>query len=147
MTGNWRGTIGEDSIDESWSSPAGNTLMGMFRWLSGDQVSLYEFMLIEALEDTLRLKIKHFNPDFTGWEAKDQSTTFALISLAEHEVVFEKHDQRRLTYRRSGDALTCTMLVYKPDGTLETHPFLYRLPAKSMGGASNDHPPMVGAKP
>ena len=34
------------------------------------------------------LRLKHFNPDFTGWEQKDEYVTFRLQSVAPNQVVF-----------------------------------------------------------
>jgi hypothetical protein len=89
MAGTWVGSIDGDRIEEHWSSSEGDTLMGMFRWLKGDDVYLYEFMLISKSELGVTLQIKHFRPDFVGWEEKDAAVTFYFQTLEDNTVTFD----------------------------------------------------------
>ena len=43
---------------------------------------------IEEFEGSLRIVVKHFHPDWVGWEEKDQSLKFRLTKLAADEMVF-----------------------------------------------------------
>jgi hypothetical protein len=89
MAGAWAGNIDGDRIEEHWSSNDGDTLMGMFRWLKGDAVYLYEFMLISKSELGVTLQIKHFRPDLVGWEEKDDAVTFYFQTLEGNTVTFD----------------------------------------------------------
>ncbi|HKZ81681.1 MAG TPA: DUF6265 family protein [Pyrinomonadaceae bacterium] len=61
--------------EEIWSEPVGNSMVGMFRFVKDGKVVFYELMTIEE-DKSLVLKIKHFNPDLSGWERKMLPRTF-----------------------------------------------------------------------
>ena len=88
LSGAWYGQVGDDLIEEHWSGPAAGTLMGMFRWIHGDQVRFYELLTIEPDGNTLLMRIKHFGPGLIGWEEKDQAVTLALVGLQTGEAIF-----------------------------------------------------------
>ena len=88
LSGAWYGQVGDDLIEEHWSGPAAGTLMGMFRWIRGDQVRFYDLLTIEPDGDTLLMRIKHFGPGLIGWEEKDQAVTLALVGLQTGEAIF-----------------------------------------------------------
>jgi hypothetical protein len=54
-------------------------------------------------QGSLVLKLKHFNADFTAWEAKERFVTFQLVKLREKELFFDGLTFRRLTRRSHGD--------------------------------------------
>jgi hypothetical protein len=72
--------------------------MGMFRSLKGGAVVFYEFLTLVEDGGSLVLKLKHFNPDLTGWEEKGESITFHLVKITPTEAFFDG-----LTFRRIGD--------------------------------------------
>lgn len=60
--------------------------MGMFRHHKADgSLNFYEFLTI----DKDGLKLKHFNPDMTGWETKDEYLTFTFVSQTPEKIVFK----------------------------------------------------------
>lgn len=108
LTGNWRGQLAGDLIEEFWSSPAAGTLVGMFRWAQGDGVRFYELLVVEAGARGLVLRIKHFNPGLQGWEEKDEAVNFDLVALTGQEAVFLRRGGEEplwLIYRREGRAI------------------------------------------
>ena len=60
LSGAWYGQVGDDLIEEHWSGPAADTLMGMFRWIHDGQVRFYELLTNEPDGDQLLMRIKHF---------------------------------------------------------------------------------------
>lgn len=122
LTGNWRGKIGDDIVDEYWSIMAANTLIGMFRWLKEGEVSFYEFVVIDNIDGKIRLKIKHFNPDLTGWEEKANYIHYVLRDISDSQVIFGSEDpteKGRLIYERQGEKkLTVILEMSKSDRTL-----------------------------
>jgi hypothetical protein len=46
-------------------------MVGHFRLVAGGKPRFYEIMLLDRVEQGLRLRVKHFHPDFRGWEEKD----------------------------------------------------------------------------
>jgi hypothetical protein len=88
LTGTWLGRNGDDAVEEHWSPLGGNTLVGMFRWVSAGRVRFYELLAIEQDGDLVRLRIKHFDPGLIGWEERDRAHEFLLVQLEGREAVF-----------------------------------------------------------
>ena len=108
LTGIWLGSNGDQYIEEHWSQPVANQLIGMFRMLQAGLPVFYEFMTIGLEENLISLSIKHFNPGLIGWEDKDQAVTYDLVQHESHELVFFKRqavDSNWLVYRRTGSRL------------------------------------------
>jgi hypothetical protein len=111
LAGTWQGSIGEDRVEESWLLPVGGAMAGIFRWSKEGEVYLYELLTLEASDDGVTLKLKHFGPGLVGWEDKAASVVFDLAESAGGRAVFEQRsgDGSRVTYRRSGEgAMTAT---------------------------------------
>jgi len=112
LTGSWYAEKDGGRVEEQWATPAGNAMMGMFRWLQDDQIRFYEFMTIEQDEKGIVLRIKHFNPGLIGWEEKEVSVAFTLVRLDAGEAIFVKQDAPDplwMVYRRIDEN---TMTVY-----------------------------------
>ena len=101
LAGSWRGpgVDGGDS-EEIWAEPAAGQMMGVFRQFRDGKPRFYEFMLMSEVGDTVELRIKHFNPDVTGWEEKDKYTTFKLVKVEGQNAWFSG-----LTFKRQGNSL------------------------------------------
>ena len=122
IAGEWVG--GEDGtlIEEHWSEPAGDNMMGMFRMLQGDKVVFYEFMSIEGGATGPVLRIKHFHPALKGWEEKDESVVFDLVEHTESRAVFATEidgDPEQLVFERTGDQLVITLIKPAKDSRSE----------------------------
>ena len=105
IAGDWWGEQDDGSaFEERWSAEGGGTMMGMFRWLAGGQVRLYEFMTIEPGPDGPVLRIKHFGQGLKGWEEKDESKEFTLESHGDGRAVFAMDpeiEETKLVYERT----------------------------------------------
>lgn len=111
LAGSWRGTIGEDPVEESWLPPVGGAMAGLFRWSKGGQVYLYELLSFEEADGKVVLKLKHFGPGLVGWEDKAAAVVFDLTQTGDGRAVFEKRggDPARIVYRRTGErSMTAT---------------------------------------
>jgi hypothetical protein len=97
LAGDWHGTGLGGQTDEAWSAPAGGAMMGMFRLVRDGKVVFYEFLTLVEHEGSLLLKLKHFNPDLTGWEEKANFVTFRLLKTTPDAAYFGG-----LTFRRAG---------------------------------------------
>lgn len=126
ITGDWVGGEGDSFIEEQWSAPEGDAMMGMFRLIQEDNVVFYEFMTITPGPSGIELRIKHFDPGLVGWEERADSIVFDLQEIGDYRAVFETEkdgNPERLVYERSRDELVITL--EKPaDGTRT--PFRYR---------------------
>jgi hypothetical protein len=99
LAGRWIGEGLGGCAEESLSPPVGGQMMGMFRQTKADgALWFYEFYTIAAKGDSIAMRIKHFNPDMSGWEDKDGFAEFPLVALEEGAVYFDG-----LTYARDGE--------------------------------------------
>ncbi len=95
LVGHWKGDGFGGTSEELWSPAEGGVIMGMFRHHSADgTLNFYEFLTINK-ED---LKLKHFNPDMTSWEEKDEVVSFPFVSQTDDRIEF-----KGLIYERMGD--------------------------------------------
>lgn len=84
LEGSWVGDGFGGTSEEMWSSPAADgTMMGVYRHHTGDgQLNFYEFLLL----DEEGMHLKHFSPEFEGWEEKEDYLTFKMISYDEKRI-------------------------------------------------------------
>jgi hypothetical protein len=97
LAGAWRGEGLGGSIDEVWSEPAGGAMVGYFRHLREGRPVFYEIMTLVESEGSVEMRLKHVNPDMTGWEEKNDFVTFRLVRQDQTGAWFEG-----LTFRRAG---------------------------------------------
>lgn len=96
ITGTWVGNGFGGISEEVWSEPSSDgVIMGSFRHTSSEgNINFYEFFLL----DSTGLKLKHFNPDFSGWEEKEKFVHFKMIEITENAIVL-----KGLVYERLSD--------------------------------------------
>lgn len=110
LAGVWReqreGSAGPAHVEEIWSAPQGDNVMGCFRWVAPDgKASMYELLAITAQEDGLFLRLRHFGADLGAWEERDAPKTLRLVEHGPGRLVFAAHehcaDLASVTYDRS----------------------------------------------
>ncbi|MES2302960.1 MAG: DUF6265 family protein, partial [Pseudomonadota bacterium] len=85
-------------------------------------VMFYELITIVEERGSLAYRLKHFNPDLTGWGEKDKVVSFPLTSATKG-----RWDFSGLVYERNGpDAMTATVVVHGDNGKEETLVFRFR---------------------
>jgi hypothetical protein len=62
--------------------PVGGQMIGHFRYWRDGQPQFYEFMVLDVVEGGVRMRLKHFNPDYTTWEDRETWTTFEPVSVS-----------------------------------------------------------------
>lgn len=130
IQGTWGKTDGEDVLDEVWSAPSGDSMMGVFRWTKSGKVSLFELLTITIDDGRLVFRFRHFSREQVPWEGKDDALTFYLKNIKQDEVVFEnpkQDDMNRFMFRRVGS----DKLLVRVEGHHEGKPpsvmeFLYK---------------------
>ncbi len=106
LSGAWQGENGTDIFEEHWTMELQKNMTGMFRWLKGGEIFVYEIMAIVEREEHIHLLLRHFNKDFVGWEEKEKSLIFILAELTGTKALFIKADKPKdgwLMYERVDD--------------------------------------------
>ncbi|OOG78098.1 DUF6265 family protein [Algoriphagus sp. A40] len=100
LVGFWSGSGLGGECEEVWMPAKDGHMIGTFRFWNEGKLVFSEFMNIVQEGDTFSMKLKHFNPDLTGLEDKEEWTTFRLVEVGENTVWFHG-----LTLERKGDEL------------------------------------------
>lgn len=121
LTGHWTGTALGGFVEEIWSDARGAAMMGMYRHLKDDKPTFYEFLTIVEVDGSLSLRLKHFNPDHTGWEEKNQVREFPLIAIRDGVYHFEG-----MAFRPDGDTVTVWLAFGTKEKGVREEVFRYR---------------------
>jgi hypothetical protein len=123
LAGSWKGDGLGGRFDEVWSEPDGGAMVGYFRLIRDGKPVFYEILTLLESEGSVELRLKHVNPDMTGWEEKNGFVTFRLV----------KHDTTGayfsgLTFRRIGNDTIEGYLALRnrSDGTVREEKLVYR---------------------
>lgn len=100
LVGYWSGTGLGGECEEVWMPAKDGHMIGTFRFWNEGKLIFSEFMHLKQEGESITMKIKHFNPDLSGWEEKEDWTTFSLIELGDKKAWFDG-----LTLERKGDEL------------------------------------------
>ena len=98
LAGRWVGEGFGGQMEETWAPPVGGQMVGHFRHWRDGQPQFYEIMLLDIAAGGVRMRVKHFNPDFTGWEERSDWHAFEPVSAAPDALAFNG-----LEIRREGD--------------------------------------------
>lgn len=124
LAGRWVGEGLGGELEETWAPPHSGQMVGHFRLVRGGVVSFYEILLLDVVDGGLRMRVKHFNPDFVGWEERDGWHAFNPVSVSADTLSFSG-----LTLRRVGDdALEIAITLRYQDGVREEILRLRRAP-------------------
>lgn len=96
LAGDWEGEAFGGTFTETWGAPTAGTMVGMYRLMHDGETTLYELELIAEEADSLVLKVKHFDPDFSAWEEKSEFLSFPLVKVTDDAVYFEGFTLRRV---------------------------------------------------
>jgi hypothetical protein len=122
LAGRWEGEGLGGYNEEIWSAPRGGVMTGMYRHLKDDRPVFYEFLMFVEEKGTIVLKLKHFNPDFSGWEEKKDFVDFPLVKVEERAVHFDG-----LSFvRESDNALRIYLLLRDKNGHVREEEFRMR---------------------
>ena len=121
LVGSWEGSGFGGRIEEVWNPPSAGSMVGMFKFFVGDNVAFYELLLLTVEDGTLSLKVKHFNPDFTAWEEKEDFIQFRLVKLEDDAL----HFGGLSFYKRGDDAIDGYIVMKNADGIRE-EPLVYK---------------------
>ena len=114
MVGRWEGEGFGGIVEETWNPAIGGTMVGSFRLVKDNAPNFYELLVIVPKGESLVYKVKHFHPDLSGWEDKDESVSFPLVRLAQDTAFFDG-----LTIIRNGDQLKHYLSFTDKDGKIQ----------------------------
>ena len=98
LSGCWAATDQDTGSGEQWMPPAGGTMLGMSRTVSDGETVAFEFIRIVSTGDGGLV--------FIASPSGQNTTGFALVSVTDHEVIFENPDHdfpQRIIYRLLSD--------------------------------------------
>lgn len=100
MAGSWSGTARAVEMEEHWTAPKGNSMIGIHRDVAGGKTRLFEFLRIEQQGDQI---VYLSMPN-----GRSPATPFPLKEVSGTRVVFENpaHDfPQRIIYWKDGNDL------------------------------------------
>jgi hypothetical protein len=121
LAGHWAAPALGGEAEEIWSPPKAGSMMGMYRLVRDGKPVFYELLTLVEEGGSLILRLKHFGPDLTGWEEKEKTVDFRLVSVGEGIAHFDG-----MSFHREGDAkLTVYLAVEGKEGALTELAFPY----------------------
>mgnify|MGYP003579899024 CR=1 FL=1 len=121
LAGRWVGEGLGGQVEETWAPAAGGQMVGHFQLVKDGKPVFYEILLLDAQPGGLRMRVKHFNPDFTAWEDKGEWHSFEPEAVEPDRISF-----KGLRLERSGDELTILVTLKQKDGRIEHMPLKLR---------------------
>jgi hypothetical protein len=97
LAGEWTGEGFDSVLHENYSKAVGGQMPGHFYAAKDGKPDFYEFVMIAEVGNSLEYRVKHFNPDLTGWEEKERFVRFPLVAVEGGAWYFDG-----LTIRRTG---------------------------------------------
>lgn len=106
LKGNWTSDRSGYVIEESWTDAQAGVVLGMSRGVQSGSVRFLRFAVIEQAGDTVVMRFKRYNADYSSWES-DGPSVMRLVSAQPDEVTFEATDPasdvKRIVYRVRND--------------------------------------------
>lgn len=118
MVGSWTGKLGDQTVQEAWSTPSGGTMSTMIRLTDANTTVMIELISIREVDGSLILHLRQFSPALELRLAQDMP----LEKLTENSVRFTAPDGSgiaALTYRLMS-AQSMEVDVTLADGTVLT---------------------------
>lgn len=120
--GHWTGEGLGGFNEEIWSPPRNGAMMGMYRMQKNGKTVFYELLTLLEENGSLVIRLKHFNPNLTGWEEKDKTVEFPLVAKKDGMFYFGG-----MTFKPEGkDAVAVYLAIHnRKDGTVSEEVFRY----------------------
>lgn len=89
LTGTWKGEGFGGFLEESWLPPAGGSMVSVFRMIKNNKPVIFEINQIVEENNSLTLKVKHFNGNLKAWEEKEKYVSFPLVKIGSKNAWFD----------------------------------------------------------
>lgn len=126
IAGKWRTVHAWGELEEIWSAPSGNNMIGSFRCTKDGKAVFYEFISIEQEKEAMPVMyLRHFGPGNIAWEEKNKPVKYLLEEITADKAVFVKEDKsgKMIYFRQSLIGLIVTLESKSKDGTISTDVF------------------------
>lgn len=122
LAGTWTGEGFGGLAEDTWSQPRNGGMMGMFRLIKNNQPVFYQLRTLVEENNSLIMRLKHFNPNMTAWEEKDQTVDFPFVAKEKGVIYFNG-----LSFKPEGPDMVTIFLAIrsKKDGSLREEVFRY----------------------
>ncbi|MDE0039196.1 MAG: DUF6265 family protein [Gammaproteobacteria bacterium] len=111
MTGTWSGPLpGGEVLEENWTVPKAGSIQSLVRSTGPNGTSMFELIVIEEEEGTLRLRLQQWDPGMKPRTAGPSVMT--LAEMGENTVAFHGEEGAmfdKLRYTRDGDNFTISI--------------------------------------
>lgn len=94
LAGGWVLERAGERLEERWSQPVGNSMVGHFRWIRGDELWITELVSITAEGDETVFRLRHFSAEMRPWEAEDDAFVYRLTDRAAGRAAFTISEPR-----------------------------------------------------
>ena len=112
MTGHYKGTTGNGTLEENWAEPAGGSIASLVRSTGGEGTTMIELIVVEEKGDSLTLRLKQWDP---GMKPRaDGFQVMELIEIGDKKVVFKNTGDvgmQQLGYSLDGDQFTISVMT------------------------------------
>lgn len=129
MLGRWVAVLAEDAVEEVWTRPSADSMMGMFCWSRATGPDLYEFLVIEDRPTGATLSLRTFPTGASEHEASNRPLAWRLLRLDDDEVVFGAANASasfRITYRHVREDRMYASLERRQGQQVQLAPYQYR---------------------
>lgn len=127
VSGAWRGVQGGSVIEEYWTEPEGDAIVGLARVVSGGKTRQTEIGVMQEQEAGVVLILRHFGRGQVAKEEKDAPLVFVLKDLVGRRAEFvEEKSGTRLVYERTAEDRLAVTLIKTVSGKEVRSPFEYR---------------------
>lgn len=131
MHGTWEGKSSSGSyVEEYWSAPEGDSLVGHCRFIKDSRTTFYEILAIVKLSDSTVLRMKHLNGEFVAWADKDEAGDLKMVNSSDTEAVFDNGNKThhvKVVYKKTGAKTLHVDVEDTQDGKTSNYPFDYKL--------------------
>lgn len=115
-------------VEEAWSAPFGNNMIGHFRWLKPDGTpGMFEVLAITQEGDDVRLRLRHFSPALAAKEPVDRPQTLILAESSATRALFKAEKDTvslsQITYEVKDNTLFIVVEFAASDPPRETLKF------------------------
>ncbi|MGI9544676.1 MAG: DUF6265 family protein [Cyclobacteriaceae bacterium] len=121
IQGHWKGEAFGGITEEIWTPPLGNSMMAAFKLVVDNKIEFYELITIVEEDETLIMRLKHFDKTLLGWEEKDKTIDFPLVKVAKDAVYFDG-----LTFESISESEMNVYVVISDEGETHEAKFNYR---------------------